>query len=154
MGFATSQPVLRTEINPTRANEIFLLFFSALAICGLAFAGVLDWKYAQLFPEPSTQRATDAVNGVIDAVLAQPDGPVQARDISRLIGKALSRVFWLATEDRDRTGGYLIEVWYILGFKGATGQFVSGTAYSIADGYSEPLPLGWTTANQPRPVGP
>ena len=99
-------------------------------------------------------KATDAVNGVIDAVLAQPNGPVQAREVSRHIGKALSRVSWLATEDRDRTGGYLIEVWYILGFKGATGQFVSGTAYSRADGYSEPLPPGWTTAKQPRPIGP
>jgi hypothetical protein len=100
------------------------------------------------------RRATDAVNGVIDAVLAQPDGPVQAREVSRLIGKGMSRVSQLATEDRDRTGGYLIEVWYILGFKGATGQFAYGPSYSRAEGYSEPLPPGWTAANQPRPIDP
>lgn len=65
-----------------------------------------------------------------DAVLAQTDGPVQARDVSRLIGKGLSQVSQLATEDRDRTGDYLLEVWYILGFKGATGRFATGVAYS------------------------
>lgn len=98
-------------------------------------------------------RATDAVNGVIDAVLAQTDGPVQARDVSRLIGKGLSQVSQLATEDRDRTGDYLLEVWYILGFKGATGQFATGVAYSRPSGYSEPLPPGWTAPDQPRPIG-
>jgi hypothetical protein len=99
-------------------------------------------------------KATDAVNGVIDAVLARPDGPVQARELSRLIGKGMGRLSLLATEDRDRAGGYLIEVWYILGFKGATGQFVSGASYPRADGYSESLPPGWTAPDQPRPIDP
>ncbi|MCJ9704097.1 MULTISPECIES: hypothetical protein [unclassified Bradyrhizobium] len=99
-------------------------------------------------------RATEAVNGVIDAVLAQPNGPVHARTVSNPIGKAMSLVSRLATEDRDRTSGYLLEVWYILGLKGATGQFASGAAYSKAPGHSEPLPPGWTTADQPRPINP
>lgn len=99
-------------------------------------------------------KATDAVDSVIDAVLARPDGPVQAREVSRLIGKGMDRLSLLATEDRDRAGGYLIEVWYILGFKGATGQFVSGASYPRADGYSEPLPPGWTAPDQPRPIDP
>ncbi|MDX3967387.1 MAG: hypothetical protein QHD01_12395 [Bradyrhizobium sp.] len=99
-------------------------------------------------------RATEAVNGVIDAVLAQPDGPVHARTVSNLIGKAMRLVSRLATEDRDRTGGYLVEVWYILGFKGATGQFAYGAAYSRAGGHSETLPPGWTAADQPRPIDP
>ena len=98
-------------------------------------------------------RATDAVNGVIDAVLAQPDGPVAARMVSRLIGKATRQVSWLATEDRDRTGEYLIEIWYILGFKLATGQFAYGAAYPSPAGYSEPLPPGWTAPDQPRAIG-
>lgn len=59
----------------------------------------------------------------------------------------------LATEDRDRTGDYLLEVWYILGFKGATGRFATGVAYSRLSGYSEPLPPGWTAPDQPRPIG-
>jgi hypothetical protein len=33
----------------------------------------------------------------------------------------------LATEDRDRTQGYMLEVWYILGFKGPTGRFAYGS---------------------------
>ncbi|WP_143278679.1 DUF4844 domain-containing protein [Bradyrhizobium sp. Y36] len=99
-------------------------------------------------------RATGAVDDVIDAVLAQPDGPVHARDVSRLIGKGMKQVFWLATEDRDRTAGYLVEVWYILGFKGPTGQFVSGSGFPKADGYSEPLPPGWIAPDRPRPIAP
>jgi hypothetical protein len=99
-------------------------------------------------------RATGAVDDVIDTVLAQPDGSVHARDVSRLIGKGMKQVFWLATEDRDRTAGYLVEVWYILGFKGPTGQFVSGSGYFRAEGYSEPLPPGWTAPDRPRPIGP
>jgi hypothetical protein len=98
-------------------------------------------------------RATEAVDRVIDAVLAQPNGPVAARAVSRLIGNAMRRVFWLATEDRDRTADYLLEIWYILGFKGATGQFAHGSAYRRPEGYSEPLPPGWTSPDQPRDIG-
>jgi hypothetical protein len=102
-------------------------------------------------PEDAT-RATNAVNGVIDAILAQPDGPVAARKVSRLIGNAMRRVFWLATEDRDRTAGYLLEIWYILGFKLATGQFAHGAAFPRPAGYAEPLPPGWVAPDQPRPL--
>jgi hypothetical protein len=99
-------------------------------------------------------RAIEAVDGVIDAVLAHPNGPVHARTVSGLIGKGMSRVFSLATEDRERTGEYLVEVWYILGFRGATGQFASGAPSSRHGAYSEPLPPGWTAPDQPRPIGP
>jgi hypothetical protein len=174
--------------------KYILLAAGVLILCALAFAGVLYWKCAQLFPEPSNEvmqltpekravlerlraenkfqphhfpplgytgaetpedraRATSAVNEVIDAVLSQPNGPVQAREVSRLIGKGLSQIASLATEDRDRTGEYLVEVWYILGFEGATGQFASGAPYSRAGGYSEPLPPGWTAPDRPRPIG-
>ena len=97
-------------------------------------------------------RATDAVNGVIDAVLAQPDGPIAGRTVSDLIRKAIWRTFWLATDDRDRTGDYLLEIWYILGFKLATGQFAYGSAYHKPAGYAEPLPPGWTAPDQPRTI--
>jgi hypothetical protein len=171
-----------------------LILLGVLALGVLAFAGVIYWKYTQLFPEVSTEvvqlthekrsllanlrketkfrahrltpggytgaetpedaaRATDAVNGVIDAVLAQPDGPVAARTVSRLIGKATRQTFWLATRDRERTAEYLLEVWYILGFRLATGQFAHGAAYPVPAGYSEPLPPGWTAPDQPRAFG-
>jgi len=58
----------------------------------------------------------------------------------------------LMTEDRDRTQDYMLEVWYILGFKGATGHFAYGSAYPKPDGYGEPLPRGWTAPDKPRPI--
>lgn len=47
---------------------------------------------------------------------------MRASAISALIRNAIGDVDTLATEDRDRTQGHLLEVWYILGFKGATGH--------------------------------
>ena len=58
----------------------------------------------------------------------------------------------LETEDRDRAQGYMLEIWYILGFKGATGLFAYGAAYSKPVGYGEPLPPGWTGPDKPRPI--
>ena len=110
--------------------------------------------YAGAETPEDRERATAAVDRVIDTVLAQPDGPVAARTVSRPIGNAMRRVFWLATEDRGRTADYLLEIWYILGFKGATGQFAHGDAYRKPPGYSEPLPPGWTAPDQPRPINP
>lgn len=62
-------------------------------------------------------RATAAVNQVIDAVLTKFDGPLHAEVLIALIGKGMREVDTLATEDRDRTQGYLLEIWYILGFR-------------------------------------
>jgi|ERR1700730_11451783 hypothetical protein len=71
--------------------------------------------------------ATAAVNRVIDTVLTQSDEPIHAKAISALVGKNMRDVETLATEDRDRTQGYMLEVWYILGFKGPTGRFAYGS---------------------------
>src|SRR6185503_13950496 len=76
----------------------------------------------------------------LDAMLARSDRPVSGREVSALIGKAVQDVDLLETEDRDRAYGYTLEVWYILGFKGPTGQFSAGSAYPKPDGYSQPLP--------------
>jgi hypothetical protein len=95
---------------------------------------------------------TTAVNGVIDAVLAEANGPVQAKTVSDLIGKAMRKVELLETEDRDRTQGYMLEIWYILGFKGATGRFAYGAAFQKPPGFGEPLPPGWTAPDKPRPI--
>jgi hypothetical protein len=98
-------------------------------------------------------RATAAVNDVIDAVLARSDVSIRATMVSALIGKGMQAVDTLATEDRDRTQGYMLEIWYILGFKGATGRFAyGGSAYSKRDGYGEPLPPGWTAPDKPRTI--
>jgi hypothetical protein len=97
-------------------------------------------------------RAASAVDGVIDAVLACPDGPIQAKFVIDLIGAGLRKVNTLATEDRDRTQDYMLEVWYVLGFKGATGRFAHGPAFRGPDGYREPLPPGWTAPDKPRSI--
>ncbi|MGJ4931640.1 DUF4844 domain-containing protein [Bradyrhizobium sp. HKCCYLS2038] len=96
--------------------------------------------------------ATAAVNAVIDAVLAMAAGPIPARKIEGFLKEALDKVDMLATEDRERTQDYLIEIWYIIGFKGATGLFAHGAAFPKPDGRGEPLPLGWTAADKPRPI--
>jgi len=97
-------------------------------------------------------QATAAINTLIDAVLARSDGPLSGSTISALIGRAIQDVDMLETEDRDRAYGYMLEVWYILGFKGPTGHFASGSAYSKPPGYSEPLPPGWLAPDKPRRI--
>jgi len=59
----------------------------------------------------------------------------------------------MRTEDRDRTQGYMLEIWYLLGFKGSTGLFQYGSAFKIPQGYGEPLPPGCVSPTQPRPIG-
>ena len=64
----------------------------------------------------------------------------------------MKQVFWLATEYRDRTAEYMVEIRYILGFKLATGRFAYGSAHRNPDGYGEPLPPGWSAPDKPRPI--
>ena len=97
--------------------------------------------------------ARAAVNDVLDAILSRENGPIPASTVSDLIGRGMKRVNLLETEDRDRTAGYMIEIWYILGFKGATGRFAYGAAFRKPPGYGEPLPPGWKSPTQPRPIG-
>lgn len=102
-------------------------------------------------PEESvTARA--AVNDVIEAILAREDGPVAATTVSDLIEQGMRRVDQLETEDRDRTAGYMIEIWYLLGFKGSTGRFAYGAAFKPTEGYGEPLPPGWKSPTDRRPI--
>jgi hypothetical protein len=96
--------------------------------------------------------ARAAVNDVIEAILSLEDGPVTATTVSELAGRGMERVNQLETEDRDRTADYMIEIWYLLGFKGATGQFTYGAAFQRPEGYGEPLPPGWKSPTHPRPI--
>ena len=98
--------------------------------------------------EATAQRA---VNGVIDKVLARPNGALPAKVVSSLIGDGMKTVRLLPTEDRERTQDYMLEVWYLLGFKGPTGRFAYGSYYKTPAGYGEPLPPGWTSPAEPRP---
>ena len=103
---------------------------------------------------PDARRlASAAVNDAVDSVLAHANGPIEAKAVSALIGRTMRRVDMLDTEDRDRAAGYMIEVWYLLGFKGATGRFAYGAAFPTPPGYLEPLPPGWKGPTTPRPIG-
>lgn len=97
--------------------------------------------------------ARAAVNDVLDAVLSRTAGPISATEVTALIRRAMKRVDTLETEDRERTAEYMIEVWYLLGFRGATGQFAYGSAFQPPTGYGEPLPPGWKSPSEPRPLG-
>jgi len=96
--------------------------------------------------------ARAAVNNVLDTILSRENGPLPARTVSDLIGRSMKQVNQLETEDRDRTAGYMIEIWYILGFKGATGRFAYGAAFPKPAGHREPLPPGWKSPTEPRPI--
>lgn len=97
--------------------------------------------------------ARAAVNNVIGSILSRDNGPISAATVSDLIGKGMRRVDQLETEDRNRTADYMIEIWYLLGFRGPTGQFAYGAAFRIPEGYAEPLPPGWKSPTEPRPIG-
>jgi hypothetical protein len=97
--------------------------------------------------------ARAAVNDVLDSVLSRENGAIAAREVSGLIGRGMKRVSLLETEDRDRTSGYMVEIWYILGFKGATGRFAYGSGFTVPTGYGEPLPPGWKSPTEPRQIG-
>ena len=97
--------------------------------------------------------ASSAVDDVIDGVLSRDDGPVAARTVSDLIGRGMRRVDQLETEDRDRAADYMLEVWYLLGFTGATGRFAHGAAFPRPAGHAVPLPPGWKRPDEPRPIG-
>ena len=103
-------------------------------------------------PEEGTI-ARAAVNDVIGSILSREDGPVAATTVSELIGRSMKRVGQLETEDRDRTADYMIEIWYLLGFKGGTGRFAYGAAFHRPEGYGERLPPGWKSPTEPRPIG-
>ena len=97
--------------------------------------------------------ARSAVNDVLESILSREDGPVSAHTVVELIRRNMKRVNELDTEDRDRASDYMIEIWYILGFTGATGQFAYGSAFPKPQGYEEPLPRGWKSPTEPRPIG-
>lgn len=100
------------------------------------------------------QPLTQIVNEAIDQVLVLKSNRLSASLARPPLRRAAARIDLFATEDRDRVWGYLVEVWYILGFH--TPLFVSmyGAAFEVPEGYSEPLPPGWSTPDQPRPIGP
>ena len=105
-------------------------------------------------PKGPNNRATLSawVDGVIDDILAEADGPLEASDVAGRLGLAIGAASKRPAADQARLHGYLIEIWYILGYRSATGYFPE--AADAPEGWSEPLPPGWTAPDRPRtPTG-
>lgn len=88
------------------------------------------------------------VDGVIDDILNEPDGPLEASDVAGRLGIAIGQASKRPRADQERLHGYMIEIWYILGYRSATGYFPAPE--TAPDGWSEPLPPGWTDPETPR----
>ena len=107
---------------------------------GLGYAG----------PKGPKNRATLSawVDGVLDDILAEPDGPLEASDVAGRLGLAIGAASKRPAADQARLHGYLIEIWYILGYRSATGYFPAPD--DAPEGWSEPLPPGWIAPDRPR----
>ena len=101
-------------------------------------------------PKGPKNRATLSgwVNGVLDDILAEPDGPLEASDVAGRLGLAIGAASKRPHADQERLHGYLIEIWYILGYRSATGYFPAPE--TAPEGWSEALPPGWASPEQPR----
>ena len=101
-------------------------------------------------PKGPKNRATLSgwVDGVLDDILAEPDGPLEASDVAGRLGIAIGAASKRPAADQERLHGYLIEIWYILGYRSATGYFPPSE--DAPEGWSEPLPPGWTAPDRPR----
>ena len=97
-------PEARVQLNALKAKAKFRPDFLA------GYAGV-D------LPE-DLPPLTASVDGLIDDVLAHPDGPVSEGDILPLIATAVHKVDGFATADRERAYLYFEQVWTILGLRG------------------------------------
>ena len=100
-------------------------------------------------PKGPKNRATLSgwVNGVIDDILAEDDGPLEASDVAGRIGLAMGAASKRPAADQARLHGYLIEIWWILGYRSATGYFPTDGA---PEGWGERLPPGWAAPDRPR----
>ena len=76
-------------------------------------------------PKGPKNRATLSgwVNEVIDDILAEDDGPLEASDVAGRIGLAVGVASKRPAADQARLHGYLVEIWWILGYRSATGYF-------------------------------
>jgi len=104
------------------------------------------------YPGPRGPNNRAALSGfvdtLIDDILAEADGPLEASDVAGRLGIAIGAASRRPAADVARLHGYLIEVWYILGYRSATGYFPASD--DAPPGWGEPLPPGWASPDRPR----
>jgi len=113
-----------------------------------------DWDMGpdvEPVPARTLRRLDGAINDLIDDILAHTDSPLQAADVAGRLGVGLAALRKAPLAASDRAWGYMVEVWYVLGQRSATGYFTH-EAEALPVGWGEPLPPGWTAPDQPRPV--
>ena len=94
---------------------------------------------------PKTRaRLSAVIDELLDDILAGADGPVEASDLAGRLGLAVAAVSKRTGADARRAHGYMLEVWWIFGFRSAAGYFRPEDGAGAVDGWAEPLPPGWT----------
>ena len=93
---------------------------------------------------------TEIVDQAIDGSLALRAEALSASILRPILVQAQQQADMFATEDRDRVWGYMLEIWYIVGFRVSLFGATYGTYFQVPDGYGEPLPPGWNAPDQPR----
>ena len=94
---------------------------------------------------PKTRAKLSAViDDLLDDILAEPDGPVEASDLAGRLGLAVAAVSTRTEADARRAHGYMLEIWWIFGFRSAAGYFTPEDGAGVVDGWAEPMPPGWT----------
>lgn len=105
----------------SRADEPGALTASARTVL-IALRGEDKFRPGLLYSGPDLPEdgpaLNAAVNGVIDAVLARPDGPLVAADILPLMKEGMQALDLFATEDRERGYRQLDRIWRALGLSG------------------------------------
>ena len=97
------------------------------------------------------RRVETALNTLIEDILSEPDGPLEAADVAGRLGLGLAALKTAPAPMTALAWGRMIEVWYVLGFRSPTGYFDHDPA-DLPEGWGEPLPPGWTAPDQPRPL--
>jgi len=76
---------------------------------------------------PKTKAALAAVvDGVIDDILNEADGPLEASEVAGRLGLAIAAVRRRPAEDATRVHAYLILIWRLIGYRSDTGYFGDG----------------------------
>lgn len=95
---------------------------------------------------PKTRaRLSAVIDDLLDDILSEPDGPIEASDLAGRLGLAVAAVSKRTEADARRAHGYMLEIWWIFGFRSAAGYFTPEDGAGVVDGWAEPLPPGWTS---------
>ncbi|CAL1692870.1 hypothetical protein MMB232_03053 [Brevundimonas subvibrioides] len=103
---------------------------------------------------PKTRaRLSAVIDDLLDDILSEPDGPIEASDLAGRLGLAVAAVSKRTEADARRAHGYMLEIWWIFGFRSAAGYFKPEDGAGVVDGWAEPLPPGWTSPDgRPKPL--